>query len=66
MRVRWACSGGWPAGAAAIRGRSAALSANPPRISAAVLAGVAVIAVATAAATIKDPVGKASDQHSLH
>jgi hypothetical protein len=51
-------------GVAAARGRSRALAANLPRISAVVLAGVAAIAVVTAAVAVKDPVGKVSDQYN--
>ncbi|HXR30678.1 MAG TPA: O-antigen ligase family protein [Solirubrobacterales bacterium] len=49
---------------AAARGGSRGLAANLPRISAALLAGVAVIAVATVAVAVKDPVGKFSDQYN--
>lgn len=49
---------------AAARRRSRALAVNLPRVSAVVLACVAVIAVATAAVAIKDPVGKVSDQYN--
>jgi O-antigen ligase len=49
---------------AAARGRSRALAANLPRVSAAVLACVVVIAVATALVAVNDPVGKVSDQYN--
>ncbi len=49
---------------AAARGRSRALAVNLPRISAALLACVAVIAVVTAAVAVNDPVGKVSDQYN--
>jgi len=48
---------------AAARDRSRALSVSLPRVSAAVLAAVAVIAVITAAVAVNDPVGKVSDQY---
>ena len=45
--------------------RSAGLSASLPRISAAALGAIAVVAVLAAAVTVSDPVGRVSDQYKV-
>jgi len=49
---------------AAGRSRSRAFATNLPRVSAASLAAIAVLAVVTAAIAVNDPVGRVSDQYN--